>query len=357
MRVLMSSLLLVLLSACSAETPESRLEDYAQRVANVIDYPVDLELDPSIPAYPRTRDRWLEVEELREGVVDVFDLRRCGLMELIGERNSSLGKLALPSQRLLYELRFLPPLRQCIDTLASQAVRDEDEEVLLKRLRQIEQIKREQLPRVLSNAIFNSSEMEIQFSRNHPPLSMAQASQITALAPALEQFEHLVTLSETTGWQLPQWSSDLEQHYATLYAQPFGAPWLKSLTLLSQTLDQTAAAIEARLDQRPICFNNRPNNRARIIQSVFTGWYAEQLQPLMSALHRSGTQWREGLEPLYTHLPLTPSLQLYFDTTLSDHEHSLWQHYIKARDRHTAAWQRLLGQCGMMPGNTSAEDA
>lgn len=357
MRVLMSSLLLVLLSACSAETPENRLKDYAQRVANAIDYPVDLQLDATIPAYPRTRERWLEVEELREGVVDVFDLRRCGLMELIGERNSSLGKLALPSQRLLYELRFLPPLRQCIDTLASQAVRDEDEEVLLKRLQEIEQVKRQQLPRVLSNAIFNSNEMEIQFSRSHPPLSTTQAGQITALLPVLEQFEHLVALSQTPQWQLPQWSDRLEQHYGTLYAQPFGAPWLKSLTLLTQTLDQTAAAIEARLQQRPICFNNRPNNRARIIHSVFTGWYADQLQPLMSALHRSGTEWRKGLEPLYTHLPVTPALDAYFSATLSDQEDSLWQQYIKARDRHTTAWQRLLGQCGMMPGSLHAQDA
>jgi hypothetical protein len=28
---------------------------------------------------------------------------------------------------------------------------------------------------------------------------------------------------------------------------------------------------------------------------------------------------------------------------------SLWMQYIKARNKHTQAWQTLLKQCGMMP--------
>ncbi|MET3999457.1 DUF3080 family protein [Marinobacterium sp. MBR-109] len=357
MRMLITTLALVLLSACSTESPEARLEDYASRVANAIDYPIKLELDTTIPPYPQTRDRLLEIPELREGIVEVFDLRRCGLMELIGERNSSLGKLALPSQRMLYELRFLPPLRRCIEQLKQQSERDENEDELLQRLQRIERIKREQLPRVLSNAIFNSSEMTSQFSRTHAALSMEQAQQSGALQPALQRFEQLLRLSQQPDWQLPSWSEQLEQSYAELHARPFGAPWLKSLNMLTQTLDQTAGAINARLDERPICFNNRPNNRARIIQSVLNGWYANELQPMMSALHRSGEQWRDGLEPLYTELPMSPALKEYFQATLSDHHNSLWQRYIRARDRHTAAWQRLLGQCGLMPGHSDQNDA
>jgi hypothetical protein len=357
MRVWIATLLLLLLSACSTDTPEALLRDYADRVSNAIDYPIDLQLNSHIPAYPRTRERRLDTVELREGVIDVFDLRRCGLMELIGERNSSLGKLSLPSQRLAYELRFLPPLRECILQLQRQGERSETEDGLLLRLMEIERIKREQLPRVLSNAIFNSNEMEAQFSLGAAPLTAEQAEQIGLLLPLLGYFEQLQILSLQPDWSLPAWSDQLEREYARLYSFTFGAPWLKSLHLLSQTLDQTAAAIEARLEQRPVCFNNRPNNRARIIQSVFNGWYARELQPLMSVLHRSGEQWRAALEPLYTRLPTTPALQAYFEQTLSDRHDSLWRQYLHARDRHTAAWQQLLGQCGMMPGTAPASDA
>jgi hypothetical protein len=357
MRMLIATLALLLLSACSTENPQTRLEDYASRVANAIDYPINLELDKTIPPYPQARERLLDIPELREGVVDVFDLRRCGLMELIGERNSSLGKLALPSQRLLYELRFLPPLRHCIHELQQQPKRDMSENELLERLQHIEQVKRQQLPRVLSNAIFNSSEMVSQFSRTHPALEMKQAQQSGALQTPLQRFEQLLRMSQQPDWSLPSWSDQLEQSYFELHTRPFGAPWLKSLNMLTQTLDQTASAINARLDERPICFNNRPNNRARIIQSVLNGWYASELQPMMSALHRSGEQWRNGLEPLYTELPTSPALKHYFQATLSDHHNSLWQQYIRARDRHTDAWQRLLSQCGLMPGHSVQDDA
>ncbi|PSL14861.1 Protein of unknown function (DUF3080) [Marinobacterium halophilum] len=349
----MRSILLIialLLSGCSAEGPEAQLKDYAKRVSNAIDYDFDVQFNHTLPAYPPKRLQQLTVTEQREGLIDVLDLRPCGLLELIGERNSSLGVMAPSSQRLIYELSFLPRLRHCIHELDRTEAND-DTENLLQRLRQIEETKHRNLPSVISNAIFSADEISAQFALNAAPLTTETLAQSSNLLPAFERFTHLANISQQAQWPEPPWTHDLETSYASFYQSDFGAGWLKSLSLLTQTLDQTANAIHARLDQRPICFNRTPTPQAAIIRTVFQRYYAQELQPWMSAVHRNGTQWRQQWLTLLEQLPTTPAVEQYFMALFGPQNGSLWQAYTEARTRHTDAWQRLLGDCGMMPGN------
>ncbi|MBV0931960.1 DUF3080 family protein [Marinobacterium weihaiense] len=344
--------LAILLVGCNQNGPESELKDYAARVSNAIEQDFDLVFSATLPQYPAKRHRSLTLTELREGVIDVFDLRRCGLMELIGERNSSLGKLALPSQRLIYETRFLPPLRACIQSLEQLTPLSEEDQDLLERLRHIEQVKTRNYPRVVSNALFNSDEISQHFAISGSAGRFETPAPLTGLSPALKRFEHLADQADDTHWQVPAWITELETSYEAFYRSHFGHEWSQSLLLLTQTLDQTAAAIETRLARRPMCFNKRPTPQANIVRNVFTRYYAGRLQPWMSNIHRNGMQWRQHWQALRQKLPTTPHVAAYFDHMLADRPGSLWHDYQQARERHTQAWQQLLGQCGMMPGNS-----
>ena len=341
---------LLLLSGCNQDPVTSRLQDYAGRVSNAIEHDISLTLDESLPAYPAKRDRLMQITELREGLIDVLDLRRCGLLELIGERNSSLGKLALPSQRLIYEFRFMPPLRNCIQALRnSDNALSEDETELLERLLKIEQIKQENLPLVVANAVFNSEEVVRQFALANPAADTTELMLFQHLDHPLEQLSDLAMLSRQARWHHVPDLSRLEQSFEQLHQTHFGTAWLRSLSYLTQTLEQTATAMEQRLQQRPLCFNQRPTPQARIMHNVFQKYYAAELQPWMSAVHRNGQRWRQHWASLTEQLPLTPALRAYFEQTLTG-THSLWARYLRARDRHTRGWQELLRQCGMMPG-------
>lgn len=342
--------LALLLSGCSRENPETRLHDYAYRVGNAIEHPYTLNFASLPPAYPAKRNRALPTTDIREGLIDVLELRHCGLLELVGQRNSSLGKFALPSQRLIYETRFLPLLRRCINNLAATDRDNEDARQLLKHLQSIEQIKHHNYPAVISNAIFNSDEISRHFARGGKPLDTTALQQLNGLIPALEHFQQMAVLSQHTEWEQPDRVRRLEQDYEAFYRSDFGADWLHSLLLLTQTLEQTAHAIETRMARRPLCFKQRPTPQARIIQNVLQRYYAGQLQPWMSGIDRSGRLWRQHWLDLLEQLPTTPEVTQYFSHLFGDRPDSLWQQYVQARDRHTRAWQSLLKQCGMMPG-------
>lgn len=345
--------LTLLISGCSNGGPEALLHDYAARVSNALKYDFSLKLHVDLPHYPAKRDRALELVEIREGLLDVLDLRHCGLLELIGQRNSSLGKLALPSQRLIYETRFLPQLRGCIHTLEQDGGMDTEDLALLERLRDIERIKRDNYSGVISNALFNSDEVTRHFTTASSAASFQPTTPISSLDSALLRFRHLSELATRDNWSTPDWIDQLETEYEAFYRSDFGIQWSRSLVLLTQTLDQTAHAIEARLNQRAICFNGKPNAQARIIRNVFNRYYAGQLQPWMSKLHRSGSLWYRHWNYLLDNLPATPEVRSYFNKLIGSQPDSLWQAYNEARHRHTQAWQRLLGQCGMMPGSAA----
>ena len=140
----------------------------------------------------------------------------------------------------------------------------------------------------------------------------------------------------------------LEKHFEQIYRTDFGSRWLQSVRILTKTLDQTARAINARLDQRPICSHHPPNNQARMIQNVFVKFYAGRLQPYIAMIEQQGRPWIKANQTLQDELPVPDVAQRYFDA-LWGGKNSVYGTYQQARERHTQAWQRLLGQCGLMP--------
>ncbi|NVK32244.1 MAG: DUF3080 family protein [Gammaproteobacteria bacterium] len=342
------TLVCLLLSACTSDEATSLVERYASRTANAIEIDFDLALRPNSALYtqlPPRRERLAEVPEIRQGLLDLLDLRACDLMQLVSERNTSLGRVAGPSQRLIYELKILPRLQQCVVQLETDPERAE----LRGELLDFVQIKQSGFAALVFNATYNTDEMEQHFSFGAAPL---QPNQIGYLTPLLEPFQRLLTVAELSkqeSWPTPEFTDDLESSFEALYRADFGARWISSMALLTQTLEQTSAAIERRLEGRPICFNKRQNAKSKILWNVFMKFYVGELQPYIAQVEREGRQWSQLHMQILDSLE-TETVNKVYPLISTQKDSIIWGRYIRARDRHTAAWQNQLDQCGLRPG-------
>ncbi|WP_417580116.1 DUF3080 family protein [Nitrincola sp.] len=352
---LASLLLLGLLYGCDAADAEKMLQDYTRRVSNALDEPIEFSPGNSpFPALPPRRERLLPVEGLREGLIEVLQLRHCDLLPLIAERNSNLGRVMLPSQTLKYELRFLPAVEACEQDLTQRVKTDASLLPLLHRVQQIVSHKQQALPRVIWNSIYASEEMEQQFSRSPDPLPLEAQGLINQARNTLDAFILVSQLATNDSpWPDKRFLNEIETHYEQLYRMRSGQQWLHSVFLLSYTMEQVAQGIEARIERRPICFNQQPNNRSVIIQNVFRNVYATEFQPYLALTDQFGQYWQASHQSIQQHLPLPPSSEAYFLQIFdSQTEGSLLHRFHRAREMHTQAWQTLFSHCGLSVGQT-----
>ena len=112
-RWLLCSAFLILLDGCQPAEPDPPLEVYLSRTGSFQSIapsdefkvpPVVVDLQLPIP--------WGTLDTL-----DLVSLSGCTVQATIGKRNSSLGRYAKPSQRLLLELEYLRLAPHCIDLL------------------------------------------------------------------------------------------------------------------------------------------------------------------------------------------------------------------------------------------------
>ena len=104
-----------LLSACA---PTGERSDYPERVASVLDRPLEM-VEASLAFTPTRKALRVEVPPLSINALEFAELHRCDMGDLVGARNSGLGRLAPDSQRLGYEIQWLCRSQSCeIDWVA-----------------------------------------------------------------------------------------------------------------------------------------------------------------------------------------------------------------------------------------------
>ena len=112
-RWLLCSAFLILLDGCQPAEPDPPLEVYLSRTGSVQSIaPSDEFKVPPVVADLQLPIPWGTLDTL-----DLVSLSGCTVQATIGKRNSSLGRYAKPSQRLLLELEYLRLAPHCIDLL------------------------------------------------------------------------------------------------------------------------------------------------------------------------------------------------------------------------------------------------
>ena len=341
----------LLLAGCGPANDGLALQrDYLERLQRSLDAPDVSAFDKrSTSQYrlPARRERLIELPELRIGLLDlVIDARRCPhLQQLISQRNSSLGKQLMPSQRLGYEGDLLRAIDACLPHL-------QDDSSLKATLQRLASDKRQQLPAVFWNALNGSPEFEhyLRFADKALPVNTLEDS------AALDALQRLASIGAGLPEQLPPSASELEPQFFALYASEQGGQLITSLASLRHNLDVGSELLEQRQQSRPLCPLGQATPRGRILQNIFVKFYAGGLQPYLAQVDQRGQQWQAVLLQLQRIDGIPPATRTHL-LRLAGEQDSLWQDFRIATARHVKAWQTLLDSCGLAPGQAGWNNA
>ncbi|MGI9283946.1 MAG: DUF3080 family protein [Pseudomonadales bacterium] len=314
------------------------MSDYLQRLSRVLEMELPSGRNDALAKMPARRELQLKLTQPKIDLLEFLRLADCHLQRLVAARNSSLGKLAQPSQRLIYELEFLQHGASCAALLRTKG-RDD----LAQKLNDVLREKRKQLPAVIWRATLGGSEMrtfwQVPNALGDYPAATASAVP-TAMARLLRRVERWLG----GDWQVS--GVALERDLQLLKSSDGGA-LLRAWKLLEQGLGRGTVLLQNRLTERPLCFNGQPSRRARILFNVVQQKFIAELQPWAVDLNRR----RYELLPTITQL----------EQTLATAEPASYRRWRRQRDerfnaafaaprQHVAALQPLFEQCGLAPG-------
>ncbi|MEM8564649.1 MAG: DUF3080 family protein, partial [Pseudomonadota bacterium] len=107
------------LTACAERGFDDAFSEYHERLSRTLSVDVVKAAPVKVTALPPARELTIDIKGSDIDVLDFLSLTGCQLQITIGKRNSSLGRLASASQRLLLELEYLQLAPACIDYLRS----------------------------------------------------------------------------------------------------------------------------------------------------------------------------------------------------------------------------------------------
>lgn len=343
--VLLLLLLALLGSGCaSPDDPAGLLDDYNERLARVLERSVPARAPTRVPAWPAARDLQMTPADVRVGLRTFLEFDRCGLLQQISERNSSLGKLQPSSQRLLYELRLLDGLQRCVDLTAGDLLSDDE------RRREFAAVVREtlatkaaDLPQVYWNATFGAAEFREFLGVTATPLQPGEQ----APAGAVEAIVFLSTLGP--GRPLPG-VDELERHYQQLVGNRLGARLWLGMDLAARELDRGSSLLEQQAADGGLCPAGRPTPRAQRLYGVFESQYLARIQPWLALHAREGRALAGAMEKLWQAQQATPPAAMVdYRRQAFAGAQSLPEIFTSATRRHALAWRAVLAPCGLAP--------
>lgn len=322
----------------------SMMDEYVERVARVLDGEAELSPVPPASQLPRRRHRRLDMPDLDMGMLDFLSLYGCELQYIVGERNSVMGRVMQPLNRLRYELRFIQAAKDCLPEIG----RDD----LKASVQQAIDSKTESLPIAVWNATWAVEEIEslMTLSKGHLPVN-SQGNPVADLAADLNHLNQ--TVASLLAGNLAQRLDDMGEVHQRWQGAHRGGQLINSARLLIARLDDATVLIRGRLAGRPLCIGGKPNNQSDIVHAMFFSVYVEKVQPYMAQVRRARDDLIVPLETLARQQRgVMPEVfrDWYRRHLAVDHPDSLWRQLDQAMQRHTESWQALLGQCGLRPG-------
>jgi hypothetical protein len=328
MKALLLPLLLISLVACSDNSGEQALTDYQQRLTRVLKLePKPLPLTPVLPLLP-VRDLKQSVGDIRLDLADAYATRQCGLDQLIGERNSSLGRLYSASKLLHYELRLLAALDNCL----GQAWPDP---ALLQTLQQAYKAKQADINIVLQNMLHTDTTLRKELLGTNQSLPLQEAAGFTETWQALSKLNQLTAYIADKNW-LAASDINIEQQLQQLYHYNFIGRLQYSLRVSGQQLQQLNALLQS-VSTNSLCPRQRETEQLTILSNVFQKYYVAKIQVYIGQLDQYQQQLIPLINQLYSHSPLAPMVEQRFVASHQQMRQQLKQHVMW--------WQQLNSAC------------
>ncbi len=328
------SLLIALCSICSAAcgVPEigDRVTDYEQALRELVPDAEAVATPTPASRLPGRRDRQLEASDQRIGVFDFLAIQGCSLSQVVGRRNSSLGRLMVPSQQLIYELELLRVLGECAQTLSPERASRFDEILVAKR---------RELPRHVWNAVWLGAEMEAYLS-SAPPAFARSGDGTDSLHRALDVLEEEPG-GEPDGERLERALNGLRTAF------PTGA-LLGRLAEVREGIDRSSILIE-RASRGASC-GIRERRLVRVFEERFVPMQGEISKLAGRIVMRLDLLDRLFVETAARVVTPPSAMQRYHAAFLDpEHPSGLYQLYRASMSRHVSAWKPILVACGRLP--------
>lgn len=315
--------LTMVLTGCFDDSPQNYFDDYQTKIANVQDAD-EIQEDWELESLPRKRELFIEVPSLSIGLIDSYQLRQCGLFNLIAERNSVLGKVADEFRNYDYQVALLEGVGQCLSN-------NELDPEIVELLREIEQLKLAQFPLHQWNLIYASEAMQSQM-RGSQWLRADIGEQVRQTSNALEHINRALNTPIVSG-KTTEVQEGLEKS-STL------GDLYYSLSRASVELDIITKQLTT-FDANIICGEQRDTTKFRYLNNVFEQQYIGKVQPYMAQLDG----YYQQLNPQLAMFDAKPKLHSYYFPIKDAH-----QAFRASTRRHVDYWQQLFKRCGRKVG-------
>lgn len=329
-KFLLLFIMFFLVSCDSSDSLHRHLQDYQQRMANVLDVESPGKLSISLPPYPSLRELKRDIPATTVQLFEFYKLQHCELYSLVAERNTSLGNLQLPSTRYIYESHLIDALKQCLIDTTDTKIR--------AKLESWQQAKTQQLPLVWADLIQLSSELNQGFSAN---FGLIVGNQKDGLSQVKVALNYLVQIEQNRKID----SAELEQNLRYLMNNPLPAKlWLSQLTLAKHLNQSTEWLLQHTNNLQ--CSSTGSKKKMEYLTNVFQRFFIEKIQPIASQINH----YQYQLSPIFENMLANPSLSPIFRDYINISNQQGFENYQAAMQQHIHFWQDLFKQCNIKPG-------
>ena len=358
-----------LLGCFGGSTVKQSIDDYAARLSRVLDAPLPDSFNDKITTpLPKLADS-ATIKHAIEGVNinlrEFYALQDCELGTVVAERNTSLGKSQLPSQRLVYESKLLNVLKSCEAALTKENESNQRNAALAATIASWREQKTQDYSKTWANLVQGSQELRLALNTPERLFSVENNKDALSSVNALYYINSLSnkglllsdmyssntassdTETEATNENNSESiieSSELEQQLKIIRSARLPATLWHTQQTLTQNLSLLTNLLETQLDAVS-CPEGRASDKAKILRNVFYLFFIEEIQPVGSLVN----QYHYKLAPLWEDWLAQPSLHEEFKRYIRQQSQDGFNQYSSVMKAHVNLWQGFLGRCNLSP--------
>ena len=358
-----------LLGCFGGSTVKQSIDDYAARLSRVLDTPLPDSFNDKITTpLPKLADSATlkhAIEGVNINLREFYALQDCELGTVVAERNTSLGKSQLPSQRLVYESKLLNVLKSCEAALTKENESNQRNAALAATIASWREQKTQDYSKTWANLVQGSQELRLALNTPERLFSVENNKDALSSVNALYYINSLSnkglllsdmyssnTASSDTETEASNEnnsesiieSSELEQQLKIIRSARLPATLWHTQQTLTQNLSLLTNMLETELDAVS-CPEGRASDKAKILRNVFYLFFIEEIQPVGSLVN----QYHYKLAPLWEDWLAQPSLHEEFKRYIRQQSQDGFNQYSSAMKAHVNLWQGFLGRCNLSP--------
>lgn len=325
-----------LLGACSGHNQiVSDIEAYSDRLQSFTEISLSeptksIQSQAAQLAVPKKSELRIDIPQVSINLREFYAFNDCSLNQLVAQRNTTLGKMQLPSSRYAYEMSLISELATCKQNLLAGG---EDNNELVSKLQMWSDTKHQHLPAAYSNLLTQSDEVYAHLFRATDYLSGSGEDNLVSVKQAFMFLLNAKTIA-------PLDLASLEYHLQQLDMNPLMARKWKTQKYLTEQLDHISILL-TEFNENKTCQTSEEEEQIKIMRNIFTKFFAETIQPLASELNKYHYQ----LSPMLEQIMSSPDIPTLFVDYIAYHEQTSYQSYTKSMRNHISIWQDIFAKC------------